>query len=154
LSLTQLHPGHATEPAIGDERAIATGKMRLELIKELAQPCPLSLVPRFVQGHHPPRQRYHAALYEQTHIDDACPIAIGRTLQHQVEPFALPVWQDLLKKLLPDIAHDNASVRDEASQSPFNTGHLGLGEPVFCQTLSDALQHGTARDDDPSHTQR
>jgi hypothetical protein len=54
LGLAQLHQRHPTESAIGDEGAVTTGQMRLQLREQLAQQLPLSLVPRFVQGHHPP----------------------------------------------------------------------------------------------------
>jgi hypothetical protein len=139
LSLTQLDQRHTTEPPIGDECAIAPGQMRLQLCEQLAHQCPLPFIPFLVQWHHSPCQRSHAALHQQTHVDDACSIAIRWTVQHQVQPLSLPVWQTLLKKLLPDLAHHDALVRNAAGEPAFTAWHLGLRKPVLCQALSKTL---------------
>jgi hypothetical protein len=46
-------------------------------------------------------------------------IATGRTIQYQVEPLALPVWQDLLKKLFLHVPDHDARVRYEAGRPPW-----------------------------------
>src|SRR6266849_5456098 len=145
---TQLHQGIACQAAIRDQRTVRRFQMEADFIQQLAYQLPLGLIPFLLRWHDAPRHRQDPRVYQQSHIDNDRSVVKRRTVQHQLHRLSFPIRQYLREKWLPDLAHLDSLVSDEAPKASFDAGHLCLADPMQRNCFSHPLQDRTLREDD------